>query len=97
LRESDNEVTYTETDCISGLPMFKGDLVVKTTYRVTRSEEDPDNSVRVKVSVVVRDLKLARAVGWLSKRMQRGIRESGKKQAEKTLQQMVEAKATPGL
>ena len=40
---------YTETDCISGLPMFRGDLVVKTTYRVTRDESDPDNSVRVKV------------------------------------------------
>lgn len=41
---------YTETDCISGLPMFRGDLAVKTTYRVTRDENDPDNSVRVKVT-----------------------------------------------
>lgn len=51
LREGENEVIYTETDCISGLPMFRGDLVVKTTYRVTRDEDDPDNSVRVKVKL----------------------------------------------
>lgn len=50
LREGENEVIYTETDCISGLPMFRGDLVVKTTYRVTRDEDDPDNSVHVKVT-----------------------------------------------
>lgn len=49
LREDENEVTYTETDCVAGLPMFRGDMAVKTTYRVTRSEEDPDNSVHVKV------------------------------------------------
>lgn len=50
LREGEDEVIYTETDCISGLPMFRGDLAVKTTYRVTRDENDPDNSVRVKVT-----------------------------------------------
>lgn len=49
LREEEDEVIYTETDCISGLPLFRGDLVVKTTYRVTRDKDDPDNSVHVKV------------------------------------------------
>eukprot|EP00903_Cladosiphon_okamuranus_P011007 g10396.t1 len=97
LREGEDEVIYTETDCISGLPMFKGDLVVKTTYRVTRDESDPDNSVRVKVTVVVRDVKLPRAVGWLNKGIKRVIKDSGKKQAVSTLQQMVNAKSTPGL
>eukprot|EP00752_Nemacystus_decipiens_P002167 g2063.t2 len=97
LREGEDEVIYTETDCISGLPMFRGDLVVKTTYRVTRDEDDPNNSVRVKVTVVVRDVKLARAVGWLSKGIKMVIRDSGKKQAANTLEDMVKAKATPGL
>lgn len=40
---------YTETDCVSELPMFRGDLATKVTYRVARSDDDPDNSVRVKV------------------------------------------------
>lgn len=45
-------MTYTETDCISRLPMFRGNLVAKTTFRVTRSEDDPQNSVRVKVRLI---------------------------------------------
>ncbi|CBJ28476.1 hypothetical protein Esi_0107_0003 [Ectocarpus siliculosus] len=93
LREGEDEVTYTETDCISGLPMFRGNLVVKTTFRVTRSEHDPENSVRVKVCVVVGDVKLSRAIAWLSKGVKYAIRDSGTKQAAKTLQDMVEAKS----
>ncbi len=62
LREGKDEVIYTETDCISGLPMFRGDLVVKTTYRVTPSESDPDNSVVVKVRVRLGCAKRAWAV-----------------------------------
>ncbi|CAM9472237.1 unnamed protein product [Ectocarpus fasciculatus] len=93
LREGEDEVTYTETDCISGLPMFRGDLVVKTTFRVTRSEDDPENSVRVKVSVVVRDVKLSRAMAWLSKGVKVAVRDSGRRQAAQTLQDMVEAKS----
>eukprot|EP00752_Nemacystus_decipiens_P011462 g10178.t1 len=96
LCEGENEVIYTETDCISGLPMFRGDLVVKTTYRVTRDEDDPNNSVRVKVTVAVGDVKLARAVGWLSRRVKMVIRDTGEKQAAKILQSMVEAKTTHG-
>ncbi|CAM9509742.1 unnamed protein product, partial [Ectocarpus fasciculatus] len=90
LREGEDEVTYTETDCISGLPMFRGNLVVKTTFRVTRSEDDPENSVRVKVAVVVRDVKLIRGTGWLmSKAVQKSVRDGGKKQAVNTLNAMV--------
>lgn len=47
--------------------------------------------------MVVRDVKLARAVGWLSKAIKMVIRDSGKKQAANTLQDMVKAKSTPGL
>ncbi|CAM9196760.1 unnamed protein product [Scytosiphon promiscuus] len=97
LREGKDEVIYTETDCVSGLPMFRGDLAVKTTYRVTRSEDDPDNSVRVKVNVVVRDVKLARALGWLSKGVQKATKDSGRKQAENTLKQMVDVASSPVL
>lgn len=50
-----------------------------------------------KVTVVVRDVKLARAIGWLSKGVKMVIRDSGKKQAATTLQGMVKAKSTPGL
>lgn len=49
LREGENEVIYTETDCVKGLSMFRGDMAIKTTYRVTRDRGDPENSVRVKV------------------------------------------------
>ncbi|CAN0203778.1 unnamed protein product, partial [Hapterophycus canaliculatus] len=93
LREGKDEVIYTETDCISGLPMFRGDLATKAIYRVTRSEGDPENSVRV--NVVVRGLKLARALGWLSKGVRKSIEDSGQKQAAKTLKQMVEAASNP--
>lgn len=58
LRKNEEGVIYTETDCIPGLPMFRGDLAVKTTYRVTPSEDDPDNSVRVKVCAQMLDLRL---------------------------------------
>ncbi|CAM9226082.1 unnamed protein product [Ectocarpus sp. 6 AP-2014] len=99
LSESEDEVTYTETDCISRLPMFRGNLVVKTIFRVTRSEHDPQNSIRVKVTVVVRDVKLIRGVGWLmSKAVQTSVRDGGKKQAANTLNAMVlEAKPEPEL
>ncbi|CAN0319141.1 unnamed protein product [Ectocarpus sp. 12 AP-2014] len=93
LREGGDEVTYTETDCISGLPMFRDNLVVKTTFRVTRSEHDPENSVRVKVCVVVGDVELSRAIAWLSKVVKHTIRDSGMKHAAQTLQNMVEAKS----
>lgn len=42
---------YTETDCVSGLPMFRGDMATKTTYRVTPDGNDPENSVCVKASL----------------------------------------------
>ncbi|CAN0438644.1 unnamed protein product [Ectocarpus sp. 12 AP-2014] len=90
LSESEDEVTYTETDCTSRLPNFRGNLVVKTTFRVTRSEDDPQNSIRVKVTVVVRDVKLIRGMGWLmSKAVQKSVRDAGKKQAANTLNAMV--------
>lgn len=46
--------------------------------------------------MVVRDVKMARAMGFLSKMVQKSIKDSGKKQAEKTLDQMVASKSTPG-
>lgn len=44
-----------------------------------------------KVNVVVRDVKLARGLGWLSKGVQKATKDSGRKQAERTLKQMVDA------
>eukprot|EP00752_Nemacystus_decipiens_P002177 g2072.t2 len=96
LREGDNEVIYTETDCVTGLPMFRGDMAIKTTYRVVRDDDDPDNSVHVKVTVFLRDVKLARAMGWLSKLVQKSIKDSAKSQAAHNLKKMVEAKTTLG-
>lgn len=49
------------------------------------------------VTVIVRDVKLPRAVGWLNKGIKMVIKDSGKKQAASTLQHMVKAKSTPGL
>lgn len=51
LRVGKSEVIYTETDCVTGLPLLRSDVAVKATYRVTRDDNDPDSSVRVKVNL----------------------------------------------
>lgn len=52
-----------------------------------------------KVTVVVRDVKLIRGMGWMmSKAVQTSVRDGGKKQAANTLNAMVlEAKPEPEL
>eukprot|EP00903_Cladosiphon_okamuranus_P021250 g19521.t1 len=94
LREGKGEVIYTETDCVKGLPMFKGDMAIKTTYRVTRDESDPDNSVHVKVTAFLRDVKLVRAMGWLSRLIGKSIKDSAKKQAAQNLSKMAQEAKT---
>lgn len=43
--------------------------------------------------MVVGDVKLSKAIAWLSKGVKHAIRDSGMKQAAQTLQDMVEAKS----
>lgn len=57
----------------------------------------PLDLVSPQVAVMVRDVKLARAMGWVSKLVRKSIRDSAKNQAEQTLKKMVEAKTTLGV
>lgn len=43
------------------------------------------------MTVVVRDVQLVRAVGWLCKLVQKSTRDNGRKQAARTLNKMIAA------
>lgn len=50
-----------------------------------------------KVTASVRDVKLPRGMGWLSKLVRKSVKDSMKNQVEKNLKSMVAAKTTMGL
>lgn len=49
------------------------------------------------VTVFVRDVKLVRAMGWLSRLIRKSIKDSAKNQASQNLSKMAEAETTLGL
>lgn len=87
----DGVMTYMTVDSIKGVPLTKGDMVVKTTVDVESKADNPD-SVRVRVKVNVAEIQLPTMLRWLKGRMASSISADGLKQANKWLGQMVEAK-----
>lgn len=84
-------MTYVTVDSIKGVPLTKGDMVVKTTVNVESKADNPD-CVRVRIKVNVAEIQLPTMLKWLKGRMSSSVQNDGIKQANKWLDQMVEAK-----
>ncbi|CAM9562509.1 unnamed protein product [Pylaiella littoralis] len=96
-------IRYRERDCITGFPMVSGDLSVVTTFLVTPALAADDGGggggggggnverVRVRVDVAVEEIELPKRFRFLKKPVEKIVRSGGRKQAERWLDEMVEA------
>lgn len=85
----DGTMTYMSVDCIKGVPIVRGEFVVRTIVQVTSKEGNPE-AVRVRVAVNIGEIKLPTMFRWLQGRVKHSIRSDVVKQADKWLKLMVE-------